>query len=89
MKTKYREWDRLLWAVEMSSKSCRPEGMLIGVSWDNLSPPSYGGEPSRALLFAVRKHAKTWCDERMKACKTYGPDWKFKPVRVRETLTRV
>lgn len=37
MKTANGLWQRLLWAVEMRSKSCKPRGMVIGVAWDHIA----------------------------------------------------
>ena len=65
--------------------------MLIGSLW--LSPTSsYAGEPTRALLFCTRKAARAYC--RMEHAKYAGRTdictaWRFRPVRVRETVRKV
>jgi hypothetical protein len=91
MKTKRRlgAWNRALWAVEMRSKLSRPEGMLIGDTWHSVTPRKYEGEPSRSLLFQTRKQAREWCAAKTIECKRHSSDWKFKPVRVRETLSAI
>jgi len=86
MKRFVRHWDRLHWAVEMRSKSCKPDGMLIGVAWHKITPPTYEGEPSRPLLFRTRSHARKWCAAKTIECARHSPDWRFRPVRVRETI---
>lgn len=80
-------WNRMLWAVEIRSKSCKPEGMLIGDTWHAVTPQKYLGEPPRALLFKTRRMAREWCFNATRKYQKHGPDWKFRPVRVRETLT--
>jgi hypothetical protein len=81
-----RHWDRLLWAVEMRSASCRPEGMLIGDAWHAIAPPAYEGEPTRCLLFRTRRLARAWCIEATVKHANHSTDWRFRPVRVRETV---
>jgi hypothetical protein len=81
-----RHWDRMQWAVEMRSKSCKPDGMLIGVAWHKITPPAYDGEPSRPLLFRTRNHARKWCAAKTIECARHSPDWRFRPVRVREMI---
>ena len=81
-----RHWDRMLWAVEMRSASCRPEGMLIGDAWHAITPPAYEGEPTRCLLFRTRKQARAWCVEATAKHAKHSKDWRFRPVRVRETV---
>jgi len=81
-----RHWDRLHWAVEMRSKSCKPDGMLIGVAWHKITPPNYEGEPSRPLLFRTRSQARKWCAAKTIECAIHSPDWRFRPVRVREMI---
>jgi hypothetical protein len=81
-----RQWDRHQWAVEMRSKSCRPEGMLLGVAWHKIIPPAHDGEPSRPLLFETRSQARKWCAAKTAECARHSPDWRFRPVRVREII---
>ncbi len=83
------EWNRLLWAIEFSSPRERP--MLIGRTWD-YGPKHHADEPSRALLFTTRRAARGWCarEHAQYAGRTdYCADWRFRPVRVRETVRRV
>jgi len=81
-----RHWDRLHWAVGMRSKSRKPDEMLIGVSWHKITPPIYEGEPSRPLLFHTRSQARKWCAAKTIECARHSPDWRFRPVRVREMI---
>lgn len=80
-------WNRLLWAVQMRSALDRPEPILIGVTWDHIGPPAYDGEPLRCLLFHTRGLARVWCIAATKKFSNHGSDWRFKPIRVRETIT--
>lgn len=69
-----------------SSTPC-PESMILCTQWHKLEPRRYPSEPTRALLFTTRKAASDWARQaRIKHAK-HSPDWKFKPVRVRENLT--
>jgi hypothetical protein len=71
----------------MRSATTRLESMILGTQWHKLEPRRYPGEPTRALLFTTRKAASEWARQaRLKHAK-HSPDWKFKPVRIRETLT--
>ena len=79
-------WDRLNWAIEMKSKSCKPNGMIIGTAWHQIVPPTYKGEPTRPLLFRTRKIAREWCSAKTIECARHSPDWRFRPVRVRERI---
>ena len=83
-------WNRKLWAVEMSTLGKDP--MLISVDWNNAGASRYQYEPARCLLFQNRKAARVWCrseeftyHDRLDSCK----DWRFRPVRVRETVKRL
>jgi len=82
-------WDYLRWAVKMSSKSCCPEGMLIGTAWHKVTPALYEGAPSRALLFNSRKQARDWCRAKTIECAKHSTDWKYTAVRVRETIIEI
>jgi len=81
-----RHWRRVLWAVEMRSKSCRPEGMIVGTAWRKVEAARYNGEPTRCLLFRTRKHARAWCAEATEKHAKHSPDWEFRPIRVREII---
>lgn len=89
MKSGNYPWDRLLWAVEMRSR--RTDPMLIGVSWHSahFAPPRYPGEVTRCLLFRTRQQARQWCAEARIKHSSHSPDWRFRPVRVRETVLRL
>ena len=82
-------WNRKLWAVEMRSKSCRPDPIIVGEPWHNVRPPAYTGDPLRCLLFTTRQSAEAWCAEKREQSKNYGPDWKYRVVRVLETVEKV
>lgn len=71
----------------MHSQSDRPESMILGTQWHKLEPRRYDGEPTRALLFTTRKAARDWSRQATLKHAKHSPDWKFKPVRVSETLT--
>ena len=83
-----RPWDRRLWGVEWRSGEDR---LLIGGGWGGqmTDRPAYPGEPTRPLLFTTRAVARRWCATeqakytgRTDTCAT----WRFRPVRVRETV---
>ena len=80
-------WDKLLWGVEMRSKSCKPEGMLIGDAWHSVRTRHYDGEPCRCLLFNTRRQAREWCRSATSKHAKHSSDWRFYPRRVRETIT--
>jgi hypothetical protein len=85
-------WNRLLWGVHFFS-SLDKAPVLIGVLWamDMLGTP-YPGEPTRALLFNTRKHARDWCADTMRKWQSGQQPgdilmrWRVRPVRVRETV---
>jgi hypothetical protein len=81
-------WDRTLWGIEFSSG--REKVALIGGAWhDAMIDSRFKGEPTRALLFTTRAHARAWCIERMERynLRPYAcAKWRFRPVRVRETV---
>jgi hypothetical protein len=82
----FRHWRRVLWAVEMRSRSCRPEGMILGRAWHEIESPRYAGEPTRCMLFRTRRQARAWCKEAAEKHSKHSPDWKFRPIRVREII---
>lgn len=82
-------WKRDLWGVEMRSKRDRPEPILIGQAWHAVTLGEYPGEPVRCLLFKTRKQARTWCAEATVKHSKHSMDWRFRPVRVRETVKPV
>lgn len=85
-----RRWDRRLWGVEFSGSRTDDAPMLIGRLWAlDLGGNPYHGEPTRALLFCTRQHARTWCAETMLKWRDGGDivrRWLVRPVRVRETV---
>jgi|SRR5579884_2145793 len=86
-------WNRRLWAVRFSDSDGR--SFLIGSSWhraNNTANAGYPGEPTRALLFCTRKHAREFCAEKIKSARLTGgvcEKWRYTPVRVRETVRPV
>lgn len=84
-----RPWDRSLWGVRFTSKE---RSFLLGRSWyraSNEANKGYPGEPTRALLFTTRTHARRFCAEQRASSKETGgvcASWRFKPVRVREVV---
>ena len=95
-------WDRRLWGVELYSVDPKRDRRvkdrigLLGSSWadDDDKAPIYDGEPSRCLLFVTRAAARAWCQDNHEFYASY-PDghvrryWRFRPIRVRETVRRV
>lgn len=83
-----RGWDRDLWAVDFIG-SVGDRLSILGTGWSEPHPPSYSGEPSRALLFTTRALARAWC--RAKQATYAGRTdslaaWRFRPIRVREVV---
>jgi hypothetical protein len=82
------KWRKTLWGVKFSSPLTPP--MLLGAAWHELGRVmKYAGEPTRALLFETREDARAYCSEQRRknegrndCCAT----WRFKPVRVVETV---
>ena len=87
--SKTRPWNRLLWGVKLICPNATP--MLIGKDWEHQFL-HYDGEPTRALLFVTRKHARAWCRKKQATYKNRNDScakWKFTPVRVREIVTEL
>lgn len=83
-------WDRQLWGVIF--RGVDRSDMLIGRLWHEQMPTPYDGEPTRPLLFATRQAARDWCTREMEKYKGRSDccaDWRFRPVRVRETVRPV
>ncbi len=87
------EWNRLLWAIEISGIDRDDKPILIGRAWDHRNGAADRplDELARALLFTTRAAAHAWCAAqrarragRLDCC----ADWRFRPVRVRETVRR-
>ena len=86
-----RPWDRLLWGVEFTNDHTLTAPILIGTAWLDppLRPDDYPSESTRALLFRTREPARAWCDvrnERYSKRTDSCAGWRFRPVRVRETV---
>lgn len=83
-------WDRKLWGVWFSAPRTKGEGLLISDLWANYRPVVRAEEPTRALLFINRKAAREWCKKELAKYANSDTkdwkDWKFKAVRVRETV---
>lgn len=84
-------WDRKLWAIEMTGCGHRRPSIL-GDAWAGLRPALYEGQPANPLLFLTRKQAREWCrlahqkwGARSDACSK----WRFRPRRVRSTVTSI
>lgn len=67
--------------------------MLIGNLWAaELRGEPYPGEPTRALLFCTREHARAWCADTLRKWRDgrqrddIVARWTVRPVRVRETV---
>ena len=72
---------RGLWAVALESRPDAPR--FLGANWDSLRKDHYVGEPPRMLLFRTRRRARAWCNARPNV---WAPYWRFRVVRVRETV---
>jgi len=74
--------------VRFSAPRTGGEGLLISDLWANYRPVVRAEEPTRALLFTNRKAAREWCKKQLanNANSDNWKDWKFKAVRVRETV---
>lgn len=89
--------ERALWAVYFTGASIHPQDnapMLIFGSWHDAmrGGPRYNGEPPRAVLFRTRAAARAWCAEQhaeYKGRRDCCAQWRFRPVRVRETVEPV
>lgn len=65
------------------------QSILLGDAWHSVRPMHYLGEPTRALIFWSRRQARVWCAAAHKRYSDRPDDcrrWKFRPVKVRETL---
>ena len=88
-----RPWKRLLWGVAIFSSRADRKPILLGSLWNKEpNPTPYLGEPPHPLLFCTRSHAREWC--RLTHAGYAGrndccADWRFRPVRVRETVAVV
>jgi len=85
-------WDRKLWAIEFSDPLTPP--MIIGGSWHPLNKVQYDGQPTQPVLFRTRAKAKKWCKEQKEKYDSYPAGdvvkrWRFRPIRVRETVSAI
>lgn len=83
-------WKTKLWGVEFTGGRDDPP-RLIGRNWMSHVDDPYKGEPTRALLFCTRADARIWCN--LKELQYVGRDdvcakWRFRPVRVVETVKK-
>lgn len=66
--------------------------MLLGSTWHELGRVvKYMGEPTRALLFQTREDARAWCRDKMRRYAGRSDccgQWRFRPVRVIETVRK-
>lgn len=86
-------WNNKLWGVEFLT---RVGPVLIGSLWESSIKRAdvYPGEPRRALLFCTREQARAWCaKQNAKYADRNKQDvchsWRFRPVRVRETVRKI
>ena len=70
---------RKLWGV-VFKKGAQP--VIVFRLWIDEKADYIEGEAPRALLFVNRKTARDWCKSR----NVSSSEWKFRPVRVRETV---
>jgi len=88
-------WSRLLWGVAL--KSPRSDPVLIGSKWaarqGSPEEPRHEGEPSRVLLFRLRRQARDWCRDANAHYQMHESyivkQWHVTPVCVRETVAVV
>ena len=87
-------WKRNLCGVEFRVSLKDEEPMLLGSLCHEVERmrSHYPGEPRRALVFQTRDMARLWCAEQL--AKNAGrsdccAEWRFKPVRVLETVRKV
>ena len=84
------QWRKTLWAIEFRGSMKNDPPMMLGQMWHELGRfVKYAGEPTRALLFQTREDARAYCaqqraknKDRTDCCK----EWRFRPVRVVETV---
>lgn len=88
------KWRKVLWGVEFKGSIDDDAPMLLWGLWHDTvrrGREFYDDEPTRALLFQTRRAARAWCKEEMK--KYAGRNdccalWRYRPVRVIETVRR-
>ena len=83
--------ERLLWGVLLKgSMDEKPSGPLYAGWAKHPMNKHYVGEPAHALLFEARSQARYWCREqhdKYRGRNDCCAKWRFRPVRIRETLT--
>lgn len=88
-------WHRKMWGVEFKGSIKDDKPMLIGDQWHETvrrGREFYDEEPTRALLFRTRAAARRWCEAEMKRWAERGDlcaQWRYRPVRVIETVRKV
>lgn len=81
------EWSCIHWGILFVPNFRDEPPTLIGRAWlSPTMPKPYPEEPSRALLFKTRTQARAYCRRQHEKYKDSCPHWKFKPVKVRETV---
>ena len=76
---------RLAWGVRLDDDVMS----LLYEGWSGNWYRRYDGDVSRPLLFASRRQARAWCAARHARYATRSDslrDWRFRPVRARETV---
>ena len=82
---------RKRWGIRFSSRAGRRrrEITVLWSSWHREATSAYPGEPPRALLFMTRAAARAWCATEQARYATRQDSlrtWRFRPVRVIETI---
>ena len=89
MKNDVNPWERMLWGVVFTSGL--GDKVIIGEAWhaERFKRSAYPSEPTRALLFMSRSAARDWCrdqNERYRGREGCLAQWRFTPVKVRESV---
>mgnify|MGYP001618310194 FL=1 len=85
--TPRRSFSRLSWGVLWDTAGRDAIGPIFRGHHDFETPAQpYDGEPTRPLLFRSRRHAREWCAKTHRQYASPCPAWRWRPVRVRETL---
>jgi hypothetical protein len=84
-------WKKQLWGVEFKGSINDDDPMLLGRLWHEYASPGFRDEPTRALLFKTREAAREWCRRQLDKNKDRTDCcalWRFRPVRVIETVRK-
>ena len=79
-----RRWDRHLWGITFTTLRDTDNVILIGSSWLDAEQVC-GDGPSRAALFVTRREARD-AAKGLDLKYAYLDGWRFRAVRVRETV---